>query len=84
MEGDGDGSGTQEDIRIVTERGEEVLGKWGNTVGTDERRGADTKEDDNETQLERDRETQVDTEILPGVTIEESTQRPDLTLKTSR
>ena len=46
MEGDGDGSGTQEDIRIVTERGEEVIGTWGNTVGTYERREVDTKEDD--------------------------------------
>ena len=84
MEGDGDGTGTQEEIRVITERGEEKLGKWGNTVGTDEREKVDIKEDDNETQLERDREMQVDTEIPPGVTIEESTQRPSLILKTSR
>ena len=84
MEGDGDGSATQEDIRIVTERGEEVLGSWGNTVVTDERGEADTKEDDNETQTERDRETQLDTETPPGVTIVESTQQPDILLKTSR
>ena len=40
MEADGDGTGTQEEIRVVTERGEEKLGTWGNTVGVDERREA--------------------------------------------
>ena len=69
MEGDGDGAGTQEETGVVTERGEEKV---------------DIKEDDIETQLERDRETQVDTETTPGVTIEESTQSPSLICKTSR
>ena len=36
MEGDGDGFGTQEEIKVVTERGEEKLGTWGNTVGVEE------------------------------------------------
>ena len=69
MEGDGDKTGTQEETEVTAERGEEKV---------------DIREDDIETQLERDRETQVNTKTLPGVTIEESTQRPDLTLKTSR
>ena len=69
MEGDGDGTGTQEETGVVTERGEEKV---------------DIREDDIETQIEQDCETQVETKTPPGVNTEESTQSPSLILKTSR
>ena len=85
MEGDGDGTSTQEEIKVVTERGEEKLGTWGNTIGVGEREEeASRNEGDNETQLEQNCETQVDTELLPGISVDESSQRSDLASKTSR
>ena len=84
MEGGGDGVGIdsqEEEVAIVTERGEEKLGVWGNTIEAAERREED---DDNETQVERNCETQINTELLPGILIDESSQRPDLDNRTSR
>ena len=69
MEGDGDKTGTQEETEVTAERGEEKV---------------DIREDDIETQFERDCETQVETKTPPGVNTEEPTQSPSLILKTSR
>ena len=88
MEGGGNGAGIisqEEEVAVVTERGEEKLGVWGNTIGAAEHREeTNEEEDDNETQLERNCETQIYTELLPGILIDESSQRPDLDNRTSR
>ena len=60
MEGDDVGTDSQEEITVVMKRGEEKLKAWGNTIGDDERREeAGEKDDDNESQVEQNCETQI-------------------------
>lgn len=85
MEGDDVGTDSQEEITVVTERGEEKLKVWGGPIGDGDRRGeVGEEDDDSESQIERNCETQISTELLPGYSVDESSQRSNVENRTSR